>query len=341
MQIKQQFLTKQLHTQLTPIYVLIGQDHFLLNDASWAIKSFIKEHSSVDETKYSIQSTQDWRRIIEEANSYSLFSDRLIIEVFHDKKSIDSEGKKVLSEYLNAINYKSHVIIQAPNLQAKNIQWLSTHNQVSVVLCYPLNAESIKSWITTQLNKNNIPFDPEVPDLIHQYTQGNMLASAQAIEKIVLCHSNTKRLDVKQTLDHLSDQSAHTLYDLVDALLASQTDKAIHILRKTAQDKTEPTLVLWILAQELRVILRLTALTQNHMDFKSACNQLKIWPQRAAAYQVMTKKLNQRDLYQLIRYCQLIDEQIKSHSSSLVWHFLENLILSICMGNLMGNVCKK
>lgn len=338
MQIKQQSLSQQLQKKLVPIYVLIGQDNYLLNEAVLSIKSFIKKSYSVDETKYSIQSPHDWHKIIEEANSYSLFSEAVILDVYMDKKSIDSEGKKRLSAYLGAINTRCYLIIQAPHLQARNIQWLSTHEQVVVVLSYPLNTESMKSWITAQLRKNTIQFDPEIPDLIYQYTQGNMLASAQAIEKIALCNLPDNRLNRQQTLEQLSDQSDHSLYDLVDALLTSQADKAIHVLRKAAQDKTEPTLVLWMLTQEVRILLHLSILTQQNVEFKSACSQLKIWPQRTSLYHASLRKFNQVVLHRLLHCCQLIDEHIKLYSSPIVWHSLESLALSICVGKVVGDL---
>ncbi len=38
----------------------------------------------------------DWNQLIEEANSYSLFAEAIILTVLYDKKSIDAAGKKYL-----------------------------------------------------------------------------------------------------------------------------------------------------------------------------------------------------------------------------------------------------
>ena len=101
-----------------------------------------------------------------------------------DKKTIDAAGKKILDRIPKIVNPRCFIIIRAANVPAKQLQWISNREQVVVVVVYPLNAESMKSWIVSQLRKYSFSFEQAVPELIHQYTQGNMLACAQVIEKI-------------------------------------------------------------------------------------------------------------------------------------------------------------
>ena len=143
MLIKQQLLTQHLEKNTYPIYLLIGQEHFLLNQSLSTLKEFLKKSNESEERKYSIQSPDEWQNIIEEAKSYSLFSEQVVLDIYFDKKTIDSEGKKILTEYLKSINSRCSIIIQGPNLQAKQLQWLSNNNQVLVVQSYPLDTESM------------------------------------------------------------------------------------------------------------------------------------------------------------------------------------------------------
>lgn len=340
MQIKQQLLAQQIQKKLAPLYVLIGQEHYLLEESLNTIKSGIKKSYDCDEKIISIQSADDWSIIIEEANSYSLFAETVLINIFYDKKTIDAAGKKALTEYLKSVNSRSYLIIRAPNLPAKQLQWLCNHDQAVVVISYPLNNEQMKQWIANQLKQNALNFEQQIPDLIHQYTQGNMLACAQVIEKISLSNEPNSHINSQQALAHLSDQCAHSPFELVEACLLGQADKAIHIIRQASTNKTEVTLILWMLTQEVRVLLQLSHLTLHKMDFKTACGQLKIWPQRINLYQLCVKRLNITDLGLLHGYCKLIDEQIKSNLNKQVWNALEKLTLSLCLGKYMGEQCK-
>ncbi|HHF7366545.1 TPA: DNA polymerase III subunit delta [Legionella bozemanae] len=340
MQIKQQMLAQQVQKKIAPLYIIIGQDNYLLEESLATIKSAIQKNYNYDEQIISIQSAEDWNTVKEEANSYSLFSDTVLLNIFYDKKSIDATGKKILTEYLNLINSRCFIVIRAPNVPAKQLQWISSHEHATLILSYPLNSEALKSWIGAQLKKNFMSYDLQVPDLIHQYTQGNMLACAQVIEKVALSYTPNSKIETQHVLEHLSDQCDHDLFELVDACLLGQGDKAIQVLRHAANNKTEATLVLWMLSQEIRLIIQLSYLMEKKIDIQNACSQLKIWPQRVNLYKICCNRLNQVILQQLHRYCYSIDEHIKSNSSyTQVWNSLENAALSLCMGKLIGDTC--
>ncbi|MFI4918274.1 MAG: DNA polymerase III subunit delta [Legionellales bacterium] len=332
MQIKQQALAQQIQKKIAPIYVLIGQDNYLLEEAFNIIKSTIKKSHDCDGNPISVNSADDWRQVTEEANSYSLFSETTFIIASFEKKTIDAAGKKILMQYLNSVNTRSFIVIRAPNVAAKQIMWLAAHEQVVVVVAYPLSSDAMKNWIASQLRSTAIEFEPDVPGLIHQYTQGNMLACAQVIEKIALAHSANSRINAQHVLEHLSDQCSHSLFELIDACLLGQADKAIQILRQAAQNKTEAVLILWMLTQELRNLSQLFFLMSQKINMTAAANQLKIWPQRVGLYQISLKRLDDAVCQKLLHQCQMMDDGIKSGTNTHIWMSLERLALSICLG---------
>ena len=75
-------------------------------------------------------------------------------------------------------------------------------------------------------------------DLIYQYTQGNMLACAQVIDKIALSHPPNSQINIEQVQEQLSNQCEHSPFELIDACLLGQADKSIQILRQAANNKT-------------------------------------------------------------------------------------------------------
>lgn len=332
MQIKQQALSQHLQKKIAPIYVLIGQDNYLIEESLNSIKSTIKNTYAVDEKKIHIQATEDWELLVEEANSYSLFANNTLLSVIYDKKTIDAAGKKILTKYLTNVNTGTYIIIQACNLQAKQMSWLANSEQVVLVVTYTLGPDAIKNWIVNQLKKHSLNVQPQVPELIYQYTQGNMLACAQVIEKISLNNPANSLIQIPQALEHLSDQCEYSLYELVDACLLGLSDKAIHILRQAAQNKTEPTLVLWVLAQEVRLLLQLSFLMQQKINIQTASSQLKIWPQKINLYQTSLKRLDLAVLKSALNQCQKIDEQIKSNGSGQVWNSFELVALTLSTG---------
>lgn len=330
MLIKQQQLSQYLQKKSASMYWLLGQDNYLIEASAKRIRTHLAQQGDIEEQSLVIQSTDDWKHLVEAANHYSLFSELNVLHAVYEKKTLDAAGKKIITDYLKSLNPKSIVIIKAPHMPAKQLSWLNNHEQVTLVLNYPLTAEAMQQWIIEQFKINQLHYEHDVPQLIYQHTQGNMLACAQSIEKISLAHGTNSHITKQQALEHLLNQCEHSLFDLVEACLQGQADKSIQILRQVMEQKTEATLVLWLLTQEIRTLLQLIDLTQKKTDFNSACAQLKIWTQRMPWYRISLSRLNEPVLRILLHQALLIDGCIKSNASSQVWNQLEQLILYFC-----------
>ena len=327
MLIKCQALLGHLQRKMQALYVLQGADHFLLNDAALSIKKAWRLSGETDEKVLYINGEADWHTLIEEANSYSLFYEQVMLDVRFEKKTIDAMAKKTLNTYLNNINPQCLIILQAPAVPLKQMQWLSNHEQVTLVQASPLSGPALQQWITQQLKIRSISCVQEAPALIFQYTQGNMLAAAQLIEKLALLTDQSTTLTIEDIKTQLIDQCEYQLYELADACLTGNPEKALHLLQQACNNRTEPTLILWLLTQEIRNLIQLSHLVQQKIPFSTACDQQKIWPQRAHLYQKKLAHLPLPKLYQLLQKSNQLDQQIKTSQNLQTWNGLEHLAL--------------
>ncbi|MDP3704542.1 MAG: DNA polymerase III subunit delta [Legionellaceae bacterium] len=333
MMIKNTSLAHSLQNTIAPLYCLTGQDHFLINEATQLIKKAWRSKGECDEKIVYINSTADWALCVQEANSYSLFAPYVLLDIRYEKKTIDASGKACIQAYLDNINPKSLVLIQATQVPTKQLQWLSNHKNAMLVQAIPLTASGLQSWIAQELQRRTMNYESSVPALIHQYSQNNMLACAQVIEKLSLINTTGLTFSIELVKEHLTDQCEYPLYDLADACLAANADKVIHLLRQVSQNRGEPTFILWLLSQEIRQLIQLSQHMNQSVPWNTACNQLKIWPQRVRLYEMAIKRFTLTQLYPLLQRCQQLDVQIKSTQSTYIWNELEHLALSICKNN--------
>lgn len=330
--IKHQDVAPSLRKKIHALYILTGQDHYLLNDAALLLKKAWRQQGECDERTIQLNLPADWDILTEEANSYCLFSDLVLLDARCDKKTIDAHAKKTLQQYLLNINPRSLIILRAPNVPSKQLQLLANNEHTVLVQAYPLPSAVLQRWITSQLASKGIRHDAQTPILIHQYTQGNMLACAQTIEKLALISHENEILTESAVREQLSDQCDYQLYELAEACINAQSEKAIHLLRQACDNRTEPTLILWLLSQEIRLLIQLSHLRKQSVTLTTACNQLKIWPQKAPAYDATLSRLSITRLYHLLNIAQQLDEQIKSNQSISIWHGLETLALTLARG---------
>jgi DNA polymerase-3 subunit delta len=342
MLLKQQALISHLKQKpLSSLYILIGQDHYLLNNAANNIKLTWREQgvdNSCDETILYINESKDWSEVTAAANSYSLFANTTLIDVRFDKKALDSSAKEFLASYSKDPNPRCLILLRSPNLTMKQLQWIVPQNTVQLLQLFPLQGIAMQNWIREQLQQQNLNFDSQIPELIHRYTLGNMLASAQAVEKLKLLFDDKTTISINMAKEQLFDQCEYTVFELSDACLAGNAQKLMKHIRYASQNHTEPTLILWILTQDLRQLIQLIQLTQQNMSFNTACNQLKIWPKKVPLYQLALKRSNLTILLQLLRYSATIDARIKSNQTRNNWQSLELLALSLCLGKLVSHL---
>lgn len=332
MLIKYQALPSHLQKKMQAIYVLLGLDHYLLNDAALSIKKAWSNRGETDEKILDITTPADWKLLQEEAYSYSLFAEQVLLDARFEKKTMDAAGKEILSHYLQDVNPRCVIILRACAVATKQLQWIANNEHVTLVQITPLTDNAIQSWITAQLKQRMIQHAPQVPALIHQYTRGNMLACAQVVEKLSLINQDTSVLSVEDVREQLVDQCDFQLYELADACLTANPEKAIRLLRQACNNRSEPTLILWLLTQEIRQLIQLSHLLKQRITLSTACTQLKIWPQRATLYEKMLARLSLSKLYQLLHTSKLLDGQIKTNQNHPIWHSFEQLALSLCLG---------
>ncbi|MBA2655885.1 MAG: DNA polymerase III subunit delta [Tatlockia sp.] len=340
MLIKLQALASHLRQKLAAIYILFGQDFYLLNEAAESLKKAWKlaDPGELEESILSIASPSDWDVVNEEANSYSLFANRVLLDLRYEKKTLEAAGKDFLNRYLKNPNPSCLLILRAPNLSLKLLQAFSHQENLNLIQASPLSGAAMQQWIAAKLQAKDLKFERDIPALIHQFTEGNMLACAQVIEKLELVADAETLLSHKLVSEQLIDQCEFQLFELADACLAANSEKVVQLLRHAYHSKAEPTLILWILAQEIRLLLQLKELTgYQALAFNTACSQLKIWPQRTKLYQIILAKIKTSTLLDLLGFCKLIDERIKTTQNNQIWQSLEQIALSLSLTKQVGS----
>lgn len=330
MLIKYQALSGTLQRKAFSIIALIGSDPYLLNDAALQSKrSIMTKHANSAVTLIDINNPADWSLLMSEANSYSLFNDYVILDARFDKKSIDATGKSLLLQYLQDANDCCQIILRAPLLTSKSMQWLLDSPNALVVQIYPLNDIALKQWIESQFKHHNLSMELHVPSLIQQYTQGNMLATAQLIEKLTLICKPNDTITLSLVKEHLTDQSHFEIFDLAEACLNADIIKALKLLNQFRLEAAEPTLVLWVLTQEIRLLIQITYLLKQGATIENACSQLKIWSSRVRLYANAASRTTLDKLFDLLHKCKQCDEMIKTSQGSQIWNYFNNIALGI------------
>ncbi|MCH9757334.1 MAG: DNA polymerase III subunit delta [Gammaproteobacteria bacterium] len=311
-----------LKKNLSPIYILIGQDSFLLNAAALSLKKRCHEDkdTEIEEKRMYLEHANDWNNLVQEAQSYSLFYDQLIIDATWNKKSFDVKTKAVFNSYAEKPSPHCLLILRAPLITAKQCAELNKHPSVELISVNTLNAGAEMNWIKQQLKQQKFTYTQNIPELIQTYTKGNLHAANQTIERLALTYEPNTELTPEAVREQLLDERQYKLYEISGACLDGNPKKALDLARRAQQDQIEPTLMLWLITQELRILEQLAT--------GSTYQALKIYSFRTQQYQRAARRISRDSIYQLLKQSQALDTQIKSGNSKQTWLLTEQLILS-------------
>lgn len=273
-----------------------------------------------------LSSHQSWLSVINELDSLSLFGDTnaIIISGNHKPKSDKDSRINILDalEHL-AKDTPHHLIWCLPkqdkkSLASKAIKLFDTHGLMIDGNIY--DERMRQELLQTQANLLGVHLTPDAWQLLLLHTENNLLTAHQNLWRISLLHHGT--INDEQLNACLIDGAEFSVFDLSDCILSGNALKALQILSHLKSTDTAPSIILWALAKDARLIAEL------HLN--KSPETLGIWRNKISLYTQAARRtpahIAQDWNFDLLE----IDKTIKGVQDSNVWHLLQRLTLSIC-----------
>ena len=254
-----QLHVKQLDTHLKkhklhPVYLVSGDVPLLMQETRDAIRQATSEIGFHQRTLLTIESRSDWDQFSGTADNLNLFSEKTLLELRNPKGKFDDYGTKTLLHYLENPPADKLLLIITPKLTAaqQKTRWFKAVDKMGATLTvWPIAPRELPAWIAMRLKQADLNADSESIRLLTELTEGNLLSTQQAIEKLRLLYSK-QPITTKEIAAVISDNARFTIFDLTNYALAGKTQRVIRILSGLRFAGTEATLVLWAIAREIR-----------------------------------------------------------------------------------------
>ncbi len=313
----------------TFFYFIHGASELLVSEQRQRLISEAKKQSPVNVQRFSIDAHFDWSQIISNCQNGDLWADNKIIDIDNHANRLDRNATAALAQLSELANPQSIIIVRCSKLtgaqtKAKWYKTLESQGQCLNVRS-PLPHE-LPNWLTQRAKQLHIQLTSNAAQQLAELTQGNLLASHQALEKCVLL--GYKKVDAEQLQQVISDSAKYTVFDFNDALLQSNKKRSQHILQGLQQQGTEATLILWGMAQTCRQLYQM----KHQVDQGSSLQQAtsKQWSSKQPLYQSALRRLSLKQLSDMLQRCHNIDQTIKSNQSQQCWQQFSQLCLEFC-----------
>ena len=331
MKLRPEQLTGHLQKQLAPIYIVSGDEPLQAAEVCDAIRARARESGCSERLVFNVESGFDWNALLQARDSLSLFAERRLMELRLPSGKPGDAGGKALQEYAARPPAGDVLLVICGKLDrdAQRAKWYSVLEQAGVaVQVWSLNAAQLPAWIERRMRSRGLQPNAEAVSLLAERVEGNLLACAQEIEKLLLLHG-AGAVDGAAVAAAVAESARYSVYDLADRALAGEGAAVSRILRGLQGEGEEPTLVLWALAREIRNLATMAEEVRRGATSEQVLARQGVWDSRKSLMRGALKRCSAQALRRLLRQAGRADQVIKGAAQGKVWDELLQVALGL------------
>lgn len=333
MRIYPEKLASHLQKQLLPVYLVSGDEPLLVQECCDLVRSEARAQGcTVREVIEAGARNFDWREILLNATSMSLFSERKLVELRLPSGKPGAEGSKALLEYLELSGPDDILLIVAGKIdkQSTNSKWFKALDSAGAFIqVWPVDADSLPRWLRERVNAVGMSIDEDALQLLCERVEGNLLAAVQEVEKLKLLVTDT-RITATAVTEAVSENARYSLFDMADNALKGDAGASLRMLHGLRGEGTEPVVVLWALAREIRTLHEVQQDCAAGKGVQQALSARRVWPKRMTLMQAALARHDRESMTALLAQAARVDGSIKGFAHGKPWDNLEDLITGLC-----------
>lgn len=327
-------LETALKKKLLPCYFVTGDEHLLVQEAQDAIRAAARESGFGAREVHVAGPGFRWDELAAAASSLSLFADKRLLELRLPTGKPGRDGSTAIVDLIGKMGEDLVFVVIAPKLDrkamtAKWVQELGARG--AIVQVWPVDRRDLPKWVDGRMRRAGLVPDDEAVRLIADRVEGNLLAADQEIEKLrlLLGEGPVGGTDVDQAV---ADSSRYDVFKLTDAALAGDAARALRILGGLREEGTEPPLVIWALARELRTLARLAESVAGGTPLGAAMQKLRVWRNREGLMRACVARHTPADLYRLLQLARQVDAAMRGRLAADPWQLATELVYGLAAG---------
>jgi DNA polymerase-3 subunit delta len=329
MQISADQLSRQLERGLASLYLVSGDEPLQVDECAKVIRRRAETAGCNERSVFTAGPGFDWDGLRTATQSLSLFAERRLVELRLPTGRPGEAGAGLLAELTEHASADIVLLVITGKLDKaqRESQWVKAIETVGThVVIWPLDAQKLPAWLAQRIAARGLQPEAGVVDLLAWHLEGNMLAAAQEVDKLaMLCGDGRVRLaDVEESL---ADSARFSVYQLVDAALAGEVVAVRRILASLRTEGTEPILILWALARELRSLAQMGQELVRGKPEKSVL--ARAWAQRRTLVGKALRRHPAPIWLDFMQRSAQLDRILKGRETGDLWLELERLLLAV------------
>lgn len=324
-------LRAQLKEGLRAAYLLTGNDPLLLQESQDAIRQAAQEQGFDEHHTRQIDNQTDWEEIFSITRALSLFASRQTLLLVLPDNGPNAAINDKLAELANLLHDDLLLVVRTAKLTKaqENAAWYGALSSRGVMVnCQTPEQAQLPRWVANRAKSRQLVLDDAACQLLCYCYEGNLLALAQALDRLALLWPDGK-LTLPRVEQAVNDAAHFTPFHWVDALLAGKSKRVLHILQQLRLEGGEPVILLRTVQRELLLMVTLKR-QSSHTPLRNLFDQHRVWQNRRGLMTDALNRMSEDQLRQGVSLLSQIELTLKQDYGQSVWQELEGLSLLLC-----------
>jgi len=249
-------LPAQLEQRLLPAYLVSGDEPLQVNEAGDRIRARARAAGFAEREVFFIERAASiWDEAQQAAQSLSLFASRRTVEIRLPTGKAGVAGGAALQRLIAAAGEDLLLLVITGRLErdTQSAEWVRALEARGAWLpIWPPNRAQVPQWLRQRARAVQLELEEPAAALLAERCEGNLLAAQQEIDKLALLLPAGTRVGVAEVAASSADSARFDVFQLGEAVRATDATRALRILGGLQAEGAEPPLVLWALLRELR-----------------------------------------------------------------------------------------
>ncbi len=317
---------------LAPVYLIAGPETLRVLEAADAIRARARAQGIGEREVFDADGRDfDWNQLSSSFDAPSLFSAQRLVELRLPGGKPGKEGAEVIAGFCARPPQDVVLLITAGEWsKAHHGKWTEAVERLGVVsIAWAVKPHELPDWIGRRLRARGLRADAAAVQRLAERVEGNLLAAAQEIDKLVLL-AEGRELDVDSMEALVADAARYDVFRLAEVMLAGQGAPALRML---AGLRGEGEAVAALLPVLIRELLRTAGLAQVQARGGNLGAEMKkqgIWESRQAPFKrALQRHPDPRRWERFLAEASRIDRIAKGRGQGDAWVALERLLLAV------------
>ena len=317
---------------LHPAYLIAGPETLRVLEAADAVRKHARAQGISEREIFDAEGRDfDWDTLEASFNAPSLFSAQRVVEVRLPTGKPGKDGAEAISKF--CANPPSDVILLITAgdwSKAHQGKWTDAISRIGVIaVAWAIKPHELANWVESRLRAKGLRADSGAVQILVERVEGNLLAAAQEIDKLVLL-ADGDSITAEKMQSFVADAARYDVFRLTDAMLGGQGAQVSRIL---AGLRAEGDVVAGLMPMVVKEILRTAALARVQARGGNLGAEMKaqgIWETRQAPFKrALQRHANPARWDRFVAEASRIDRIAKGRGEGDAWVSMERLLLAI------------